>query len=100
MTDTFAQTVRMMWIDNVIDEDGEIGRGDIMAAFGISTPQASADLRRYMAKNPRRIAYDTHAKRYMVIEGTRPLFPQRARSAALEIVCQVDRLHRNAEVPA
>lgn len=99
VADTFARTVRMIWIDAVIDDDGEIGRREIMAAFGISTPQASADLRRYMSKNPGRIAYDRSGKRYMVIEGTSPLFPLRARSAAVEVVCEVDRLSRDSEAP-
>ncbi len=86
MADTFAQTVRMMWIDAVIDEDGEIGRTDIAQAFGVSIPQASADIGRYRKMNPRRIAYDPSYKRYVVIEGTNPFFMRHARSAAHEIV--------------
>ncbi len=86
MTETFAQTVRMMWIDAVIDEDGEIGRADITQAFGVSVPQASCDLRRYREINPRRIAYDPSHKRYVVVEGTNPAFMTDARRAAFEIV--------------
>ncbi len=86
MADTFAQTVRMIWIDAVIDDDGEIGRGEIMAAFGVSPAQASHDIRKYLSKNPRRIGYDVSLKRYLVIQGTQPLYPLSARSAAVDVV--------------
>lgn len=86
---TFAVIVRMMWIDDVIDEEGEIGRSDICSAFMVSIPQASADLRRYMGANPRRISYDASLKRYVQIEGSKPLFWASARAAAAEIVRQV-----------
>lgn len=85
----FAIIVRMMWIDEVIEEDGQINRSDIMRAFGLSNPQASLDLKRYMAANPRRIAYDPSARCYIKIEGTKPLFWGGARAAACEIVRQV-----------
>jgi hypothetical protein len=96
MSETFAQTVRMMWIDAVIDEDGEIGRSDITRAFGVSMPQASADIRRYMARNPRRIAYDPSLKRYLMIEGTNPIFMRDARNAAVEMVNAVQSIPTKA----
>ena len=89
MADTFAVIVRMMWIDDVVDSEGQINRADIMRAFAISAPQASLDLRRYMATNPRRIAYDVRAKTYVQIEGTKPLFDRDSRVAAEEIVYRV-----------
>lgn len=85
----FAVIVRMMWIDDVIEEEGEIGREDIRRAFMVSIPQASTDLRRYRNANPERIAYDNSLKRYVKIEGSRPLFWGSARAAAAEIVLQV-----------
>lgn len=90
MPDTFAQTVRMIWIDMVLAEEGEIGRGDIMRAFGVSVPQASADIKRYLSKNPRRMAYDSREKRYLVIEGSRPIYRDAARSAVIDLVHEVD----------
>lgn len=89
MTDTFAQILRMMWIDDTIDEEGQINRGDIMSAFSVSVVQASLDLKRYMAANPRRIAYDVRAKTYVQIERSKPLFWRSARCASAEIVRQV-----------
>ena len=82
----FAVTVRLMWIDDVIDEEGQIQRSDIMRAFRISPAQASLELRRYQSLNPDRIGYDCSAKCYMAIEGTRPLFTRGHRSAAADIV--------------
>lgn len=90
---TFAVIVRMMWIDDVIDEEGEIGRDDIRRAFMVSIPQASTDLRRYRTANPGRIAYDNSLKRYVQIEGSKPLFWGSARAAAAEIVRQVSEIN-------
>lgn len=88
--DPFSVFVRLMWIDGVIDNDGEINRSDISHAFGISTPQASLDLRRYMELNPGRIAYDVRGKRYVQVEGSRPLYKSAQQEAAAEMVRQVD----------
>ena len=88
--DTFAVIVRLMWIDGVIENDGEINRREISQAFGISTPQASLDLRRYMELNPGRIAYDVRGKRYVQVDGSRPLYKSAQQEAAAEMVRQVD----------
>lgn len=90
MPDTFAQHVRMIWIDMVVAEDGEIGRGEIMRAFGVSVAQASADIKRYLSKNPRRMIYDRREKRYVMIEGSRPIYRDAARSAVIDLVHEVD----------
>ena len=92
MTDRFSVMVRILWIDDVIEEDGQINRADIARAFSVSMPQASYDLKRYMAAHPGRIAYDVRAKTYAKIEGTHPLFNRGARCAAVEIVNQVQDL--------
>jgi len=88
--DSFAVIVRLMWIDGVIDNDGEINRVDICRAFGISAQQASLDLRRYMELNPGRIGYDVRGKRYVKVEGTKPLCKPMQQEAAAEIVRRVD----------
>ena len=89
MTDPFATVVRLMWIDDLIEEEGQIQRSDIARAFRMSIPQASHDLRRYMQLNPRRIAYDTSLRCYIQIEGSKPLFTRGHRCAAAEIVSAV-----------
>lgn len=60
MTDAFATVVRLMWIDDLIDEEGHIQRGDITRAFRMSVPQASHDLRRYMQLNPPEETWPCH----------------------------------------
>ena len=88
--DPFSVIVRLMWIDGVIDNDGEINRSEISQAFGISTPQASIDLRRYMELNPSRIGYDVRGKCYQKIEGSKPLYTTAQQEASAEMVRQVD----------
>jgi hypothetical protein len=61
---TFAQKFRLIWIDAVLVQRGQINRADICAAFDISTPQASLDLRDYMRLAGDFIAYDKSAKVY------------------------------------
>lgn len=89
MTDTFATVVRLMWIDDLIEEEGAIQRGDISRAFRMSIQQTSHDLRRYMQLNPRRIAYDPSPRCYVQIEGSKPLFTRGHRLAAADIVAAV-----------
>ncbi|MFG6637337.1 hypothetical protein ACGYJ8_15365 [Sulfitobacter sp. 1A12126] len=89
MTDAFATVVRLMWIDDLIEEEGQIQRSDIARAFRMSVQQASHDLRRYMQLNPRRIAYDPSPRCYIQVEGSMPLFTRGHRCAAAEIVSVV-----------
>jgi hypothetical protein len=44
---------------------GFINREHIERKFGVSTPQASMDLRDYMRTNPGMIVYDKSSKRYV-----------------------------------
>ncbi len=89
MTDAFATVVRLMWIDDLIEEEGQIQRSDIARAFRMSVQQASHDLRRYMQLNPRRIAYDPSPRCYIQVEGSEPLFTRGHRGAAADIVSAV-----------
>ena len=89
MTDPFATVVRLMWIDDLIEEEGQIQRSDIARAFRMSIQQASHDLRRYMQLNPRRIAYDPSPRCYIQVEGSKSLFKRGHRCAAAHIVSAV-----------
>jgi len=89
MTDAFATIVRLMWIDDLIHEEGQIQRSDIARAFRMSTQQASHDIRRYLQLNPRRIAYDPSPRCYIQVEGSKPLFTPEQRCAATKIVSAV-----------
>ena len=56
---------RQQWITETVRVFGFINREHIERKFGVSTPQASMDLREYMRMNPGMIAYDKTAKRYV-----------------------------------
>lgn len=61
---TYAQTMRLIWIDAMLASVGTIRRADICRMFLISIPQASLDLRAYLNAFPAGIAYDASAKCY------------------------------------
>lgn len=58
---------RQEWIAEMLRIYGFINREHVMKKFGVSTPQASKDLQRYLKKNPAKVYYDLNAKRYVRI---------------------------------
>ena len=69
----WASKRRLDYIDFRIVTAGAICRSDIMATFGVSTPQASTDIRRFLELYPDTIVYDKTAKRYVPRKGYRTL---------------------------
>lgn len=61
----YAETQRLRLIDTLAGQYGAVGRGVLMDYFGISRPQASADLKRYRELAPNNLKYDTTAKAYV-----------------------------------
>lgn len=55
---------RQFFIGDRLRKKRHINRKDICKAFGVSVPQASLDLNRYIAANPGALAYNTSTKRY------------------------------------
>lgn len=55
---------RQEWIAETLRVFGFIQRQHLMRKFGISMPQASADLQQFAKDNPSAMSYDTSAKRY------------------------------------
>lgn len=55
---------RQEWIAETIRIFGFINREHIELKFEVSTPQASMDLRTFMAAHPGVLAYNPTAKRY------------------------------------
>jgi hypothetical protein len=49
--------------------EGRINRQDLVARFGVSPNQATADLKRFAALNPGALIYDTRAKTYRAGDG-------------------------------
>ena len=67
---SWAEDYRQEWIAETLRVFGFINREHIERKFGVSTPQASMDLREYMRMNPGMIAYDKTAKRYVRSQST------------------------------
>ena len=65
---------RLEFIEFRLYWEGGVRRGDITEKFGVSTPQASADLGLYQQLAPRNLVYDSSEKRYVSTEHFQPLF--------------------------
>lgn len=91
----FSQFLRLVWIDSRL-EQGTINRSDIAAAFGMSIPQASNDLKAYQTDHPDRIEYDSRAKTYQRPHRAKPVYPQHLRLQVQTAVHAVN-THRGAE---
>lgn len=59
----FAQH-RQDWIEETVAVFGFINREHLMRKFGVSRPQASADLQKYQRDNPGALVYNLSRKRY------------------------------------
>ena len=58
---------RQAWIMETVRVFGFINRDHIVRKFGVSTQQASTDIKLFMHLNPTRIVYDKSAKRYLAL---------------------------------
>lgn len=69
----YAIDQRMHLIDFLLAHYGTINRAALEDFFGISTPQASLDLKEYMRRAPGNLEYDRSAKTYRRAPGFRRL---------------------------
>lgn len=65
---------RLEFIEFRLFWEGQVNRGDLMEAFGVSVNQSSTDLNRYIAMAPTNMAYDKSARTYVRGDGFSPLF--------------------------
>lgn len=70
----WSQDRRLEFIDFRLRWDGRINRGDITAFFGISVPQASLDIARYLELVPDNLTYDRSGRIYLAGPGFKPVF--------------------------
>jgi hypothetical protein len=63
---------RLEFIEFRLFWDGSVNRSDLTERFGVSTPQASADLSQYRELAPENIRYDSSAKSYLPTDTFRP----------------------------
>lgn len=65
---------RLEFIEQAAFWRGWLQRADLVGEFGISLPQASADLQAYLEQNPDSLEYDLNAKRYVASSDMRLKF--------------------------
>lgn len=62
---TLPDADRRQWfISDLLDRRGYFNRSDICEAFGVSVPQASLDIRKWIERNPDAATYNMSSKRY------------------------------------
>jgi hypothetical protein len=71
----WGQDRRLEFIDWRLRWEGRINRSDLTAFFGISVPQASLDIARYIELAPGNAEYDRSNKVYVAREGFQALYP-------------------------
>lgn len=55
---------RQMFISRTLYQKGSFNRSDLITSFGVSVPQASADIKRWLSEHPNEATYNLSAKRY------------------------------------
>lgn len=65
---------RLEFVEFRLFWEGHVNRSDVMAQFGLSVNQASADLNRYIGLAPDNMAYDKSARTYVRGPGFKPVF--------------------------
>lgn len=75
LTSRWGQNRRLEFIDFRLQWDGRINRRDLTGFFGISVPQASADIARYIELAPDNLSYDKSGRVYLAADSFNPLYP-------------------------
>lgn len=73
-TGRWSQNRRLEFIDFRLRWDGRLNRSDLTDFFGISVPQASLDIAKYLERAPGNLDYDRSSKVYLANESFQPLF--------------------------
>lgn len=67
---------RLQFIDFRLRWEGRLNRTDLIEHFGISTPQASLDIARYLELAPGNTEYDRRSRTYVAGQSFKTLFPR------------------------
>ena len=94
----WGQERRLEFIDFRLRWDGKLNRGDLMDFFGISVPQASLDIARYLELAPANLSYDRSARVYVAAEAFQPLYPSSSPARYLNelLACETGMLEPEA----
>lgn len=65
---------RLEFIDFRLRWDGRLNRADLVAFFGISVPQASLDIAKYLEMAPGNLVYDRSARVYLAASKFKPVY--------------------------
>lgn len=71
----WSQDRRLEFLDFRLRWEGRINRSDLTDFFGISVPQASLDIARYLELAPRNASYDRSSRVYVASPEFAPLYP-------------------------
>ena len=71
----WSQGRRLEFLDFRLCWEGRINRSDLTTFFGISVPQASLDISKYLELAPGNAVYDRSSKVYLAADAFRPLYP-------------------------
>lgn len=74
---------RLEFIDFRLRWDGRLNRADLVAFFGISVPQASLDIAKYLDLAPSNLVYDRSARVYLSTVEFKPMFDTSSSSRLL-----------------
>ena len=74
---------RLEFIDFRLRWDGRLNRADLVAFFGISVPQASLDIAKYLELAPANLAYDRSARVYLATANFKPVYDTSSSSRLL-----------------
>ena len=72
----WSAEARLKFIEFRLYWEGRINRGDLQSHFGISTPQASIDLKAYNELAPENFSYDKQRKAYFATASFKPVLIQ------------------------
>lgn len=71
----WSQDRRLEFLDFRLRWEGRINRSDLTEFFGISVPQASLDISRYLELAPGNASYDRSTRVYLASPEFKPLYP-------------------------
>ena len=92
----WSTEARLQFIEFRLYWEGRINRGDLTEHFGISVPQASIDLRRYLEMAPENVEYDPRRKAYFA---TPSFKPRLITPSARDYLAQLEMLQAERESP-
>ena len=81
---SWGQGRRLEFVDFRLRWTGRLNRSDLTAFFGISVPQASLDIAKYLEMAPGNATYDRSAKAYSATPTFAPFFPGNSPAKYLE----------------